>query len=129
LDGFLTALAAGPDGLARDTWLAALLGPAAGDAAAAAPLTVRRNEIAAGLRQNPPACAPRLEDGGAAAWCAGFVAAVRLAPEAWQAMLADREAAALLLPMLLAAGDAADAAAAGLDAAAWARLQEETPEH
>ena len=99
LEGFLTALVAGPADLAPEAWLPAVWGGAAASEEAAA-LAVRHYDyMRLWMQKDPCSFEPIYECGGswtAEAWCAGFMAGVAMAPEAWAPLRAQQPA--LLLP-------------------------------
>ena len=111
LDGFLHALAMGPDTVMPSLWLPKVWGQEAGALLPPADsldevnhwlsLVMRHfNSIVSGLEQSPPRLSPnwpitRYGDGDefddAEAWAYGFVEAVGLSRTAWQALLDDPE--------------------------------------
>lgn len=116
LDGFLAGLAAGPELVPRDEWLAEIWDNEAPDYASAAEQDAveqaifdRYAAIEAGLDATPLSYAAILwqdEAGTTVAedWAAGFMQAVTLRTDAWQPALADEDASALLIPIASLAG-------------------------
>ena len=112
LDGFLTAIVSGPVVLVPSRWLPALWGDfepiwinVADHQKFMALLIQHSNNIAGMLMENPAAFEPlfeerRVEDRWVTIvdeWCEGYMRAVRLAEEEWQA--GGREIADLLTPI------------------------------
>ena len=102
LEGLLTALAVGPADAARcapEAWLPLAWGGAAGSEEAAA-LAVRHHDyMRLWMEKDPGSFEPIYECGGswtAEAWCAGFLAGVALATDAWAPLRARQPA--LLAP-------------------------------
>ncbi|MCO5106665.1 MAG: UPF0149 family protein [Burkholderiaceae bacterium] len=131
LDGFLAALACAPEPATADDFLPVVFGLEDGDggprrgqavsAEVAAELAalVRRHARAVAASLDAGSFAPVLayDDKGApdgSAWAVGFLRAVEMAPESWDAMLAEKEFGDAL--------DAVDALAATLDDEPGARL-------
>jgi uncharacterized protein len=116
LDGFLAGLAAGPDVVPRDEWLAEVWDHEEPDyadeeeqEAVEQALADRYAAIAAGLDANPLAYSAILwqdEAGTTVAedWAAGFMQAVTLRAKEWQPALADEDASMLLIPIASIAG-------------------------
>jgi uncharacterized protein len=130
MDGYVTALAAGPPAVlarlrTRD-WLPAVWG---GDGEGTAPFASGRQRkratvlvlrhlqsIACRLRDAPADWQPVFslaetqgrELADAEDWCIGFLQAVALAPDAWAAVFDDAELAAALRPIVFLGGDEAD---------------------
>jgi uncharacterized protein len=116
LDGFLAGLAAGPETVPRDEWLAEVwdneepdyLDDAEQEAVEQA-IFDRYAAIEAGLDTTPLAYAAILwqdESGTTVAedWAAGFMQAVSLRAKVWQPALADEDASMLLIPIASLAG-------------------------
>lgn len=99
LEGLLTALAIGPTDVAPAAWLPLLWGGAAGNAEAEALALRHDGYMREWMRKDPASFEPIYECGGswtAQAWCAGFLAGVRLQHEAWAPLRASQPA--LLAP-------------------------------
>jgi uncharacterized protein len=99
LEGYLTALVAGPSEPAQEAWLPAVWGGAQGGAEATALVLRHHAYMRTWLAQDPASFEPIYECGGtwtAEAWCDGFLAGVRLNPEAWAPLRASQPA--LLVP-------------------------------
>jgi uncharacterized protein len=105
LEGLLTALVAGPAQLTQPTplppeaWLPLVWGGANGDAQAELLVLRHYAYMREWLQKDPASFEPIYECGGswtAQAWCAGFLAGVQLAPEAWAPLRASQPA--LLAP-------------------------------
>ncbi len=120
LDGFLAALACAPEPVGADDYLPVVFGRERGAVepprGKAPPdelaLLVRRHALAAAAALDAGEFAPVLayDEQGApdgSAWAVGFLRAVEMAPESWDAMLAEKEFGDAL--------DAIDALAATLD--------------
>ena len=119
LDGFLTALAVGPNTLMPDRWLAAVYGETAQDAVKwASPaeaeymlgLILRHmNDITWQLREAPddyePIVFERDDDGKTVAvideWCIGFMEGVQVDKAAWAPLFESHDEKAFLLPIIL----------------------------
>jgi uncharacterized protein len=116
LDGFLAGLAAGPEAVPRDEWLAEVWDNEEPDyadeteqEAVEQAIFDRYDAIEAGLDSNPLAYTAILwqdEAGTTVAedWAAGFMQAVSLRAKAWQPALADEDASMLLIPIASLAG-------------------------
>ena len=116
LDGFLAGLAAGPEVVPSDEWLAEVWDNEEPDYADAAEQEAveqaifnRYAAIEAGLDATPLGYAAILwqdEAGTTVAedWAAGFMQAVTLRANAWQPALADEDASMLLIPIASLAG-------------------------
>ena len=126
LDGFLAALACAPEPVSADEFLPVVFGledddggPQRGTATPAELATlVRRHARAIAASLDAGAFAPVLayDDQGApdgSAWAVGFLRAVEMAPDSWDAMLDEKEFGDAL--------DAAEALAATLDDESGAR--------
>ncbi|GEO82339.1 UPF0149 family protein [Pararhodospirillum oryzae] len=112
LDGFLTALAVGPERVPPAEWLPLLwdgAGPHFSTPAAAGrfveALLARVNAILLGLEDDPDRYMPVLahgDDGALVAddWAEGFLDGMSLRPEAWAPLIADEDAGLLLAPIL-----------------------------
>ena len=122
LDGFLTAVAAGPDLPDPMEWIDAAFayvegeGPASeSDSEALAALIVGRfTEITAGLIAFPPQCAPLLPPSTNASpdpqeWCLGFMEGIRLAGEGWMPLFEVEDMRILVVLIAAAAATEADA--------------------
>ena len=99
LEGLLTALAVGPAELAQETWLPAVWGGASGSGEAEALVLRHRDYMRLWMQKDPGSFEPIYECGGswtAEAWCAGFMAGVQAAADAWAPLRAQQPA--LLLP-------------------------------
>ena len=118
LDGFLTALVAGPVFVHPEIWLPGVWGnkhlvqPAGRDGERALQAIVARyNAISYMLANTPDDWAPifwQHPDGTAIPgdWAAGFLDAIKLSIEAWAPFLADHETARHLSLILVYCGDA-----------------------
>jgi uncharacterized protein len=99
LEGYLTALVAGPTAPAVEAWLPAVWGGAEGNAEASA-LVLRHYEyMRTWLAKDPGSFEPIYECGGswtADAWCDGFMAGIQLDAQAWAPLRASQPA--LLIP-------------------------------
>ncbi|MYM23875.1 UPF0149 family protein [Duganella sp. FT135W] len=99
LEGLLTALAVGPAEVAPEEWLPLVWGGAPGNAEAEALVLRHYAYMQTWMQKDPASFEPIYECGGswtAEAWCAGFVAGVALAGEAWAPLRAQQPA--LLAP-------------------------------
>lgn len=116
LDGFLAGLAAGPEAVSPEEWMAEIWDsedPEYADdderMAVEQAIADRYAAIEAGLDSNPLSYTAILwqdEAGTTVAddWAAGFMQAVSLRAEAWQPALADEDASMLLIPIASLAG-------------------------
>lgn len=116
LDGFLAGLAAGPEIVPRDEWLAEVwdneepdFADEAEQEAVEQAILDRYAAIEAGLDSSPLSYVVILwqdEAGTTVAedWAAGFMQAVTLRAKAWQPALADEDASVLLIPIASLAG-------------------------
>jgi uncharacterized protein len=114
LDGFLTAIVAGPVTYDPLGWVCPLLGVSKdayhhGDTpefAAIAAVAEYHNALSATLSETPDRFAPRFDRSQTGAidvgpWCRGFHAAIQLNPKYWRALLPARRRAHLwLIPIL-----------------------------
>jgi len=149
LDGYLTALLVGPPGLARlksADWLPAVWGGDGADGAPFASNKARKRATTLVLRhlrsidgqlrdlaEHPERWQPVFsvaEDGDeelvdAEDWCAGFLQAVPLAPEAWGALFDDAAFGPALVPLALLGGDEAQLAPADAERLADPRWRDE----
>ena len=149
LDGYLTALLVGPDGLAglkSADWLPAVWGGDGADGAPFASNKARKRATTLVLRhlrsidgqlrdlaEHPERWQPVFsvaEDGDeelvdAEDWCAGFLQAVPLAPEAWGALFDDAALGPALVPLALLGGDEAQLAPADAERLADPRWRDE----
>ena len=99
LEGYLTALVAGPAGPAQQAWLPAVWGGADGNDEAAALVLRHHDYMRTWLAKDPASFEPIYECGGTwtvEAWCEGFLAGIGLAPDAWAPLRASQPA--LLVP-------------------------------
>jgi uncharacterized protein len=113
VDGFLTSLVIGPEVVPPSIWLKAIWGgqgePAFESSALAQrviSLIMRRFNAISRIFNQPPEFAPILYEHEvegtflADAWCWGFLAAIRLAPEMWQPLVEDEDNRLMLLPLI-----------------------------
>jgi len=116
VDGFVTALAIGPETVPIDEWVSGLWGDPAPfrDAAARqraiAALQDRFDDIVQALDGDSDAYVPlfwRTAEGVIVVenWAEGFLEGMRLRFAAWQPMFRDQEAGTFLFPMLIATAD------------------------
>ncbi|NVM77441.1 uncharacterized protein FHW83_003247 [Duganella sp. SG902] len=99
LEGLLTAAVIGPVEAAPEAWLPLVWGGAQGNAEAQALVLRHHAYMQTWMKQDPGSFEPIYECGGswtAEAWCAGFLAGVQLAAEAWAPLRAQQPA--LLVP-------------------------------
>ncbi|MYM37516.1 UPF0149 family protein [Duganella sp. FT94W] len=99
LEGLLTALVAGPVDTTPAAWLPLVWGGESGNAEAEALVLRHHAYMREWLRKDPASFEPIYECGGnwtAEAWCAGFLAGVRLNHDAWAPLRASQPA--LLAP-------------------------------
>jgi uncharacterized protein len=99
LEGFLTAIVAGPNEIAQETWLPKVWGGGDSSEAAAALVLRHYHYMREWMKKDPGSFEPIYECGGAwtaAAWCAGFVEGVQLDADGWAPLRASQPA--LLLP-------------------------------
>jgi uncharacterized protein len=99
LEGYLTALVAGPSAPAEEAWLPAVWGGAEGSVEATALVSRHYAYLRTWLAKDPGSFEPIYECGGtwtADAWCDGFLVGVRLETEAWAPLRASQPA--LLAP-------------------------------
>jgi uncharacterized protein len=118
LDGFLAGVIVGPDMVPPSEFLSVVWGgdePEFEDLAEAetvvGSILGRYNEIADGLAGMPPSYAPvfwldSLGNTIAEDWAVGFMQAVALRPESWEAALLDEDTAIMLIPIGIIAGAA-----------------------
>jgi uncharacterized protein len=126
LDGFLTAIALGPERIPLREWLPAIWRgetPVFDDADEAwsvlSLVVIRYKGIVSSLQSAPEVWAPVYAHGpagevGVSDWAAGFLEGVDMRPGAWSPLFEDREAAVLMLPILLATGERGVAKAMGI---------------
>jgi uncharacterized protein len=106
LDGFLTGIACSPELVPEDEWLDKALGNAA-EAPDAVVFAVREmlQDIVNRIEQNAPLDPLFWEktDGTVIAmdWCEGFMDAVKMRPERWDAFAQTDTGAKLMLPILV----------------------------
>jgi uncharacterized protein len=112
LDGFLTGVVVGPELIPSAEWLPIIWGgdepEFVGVLAAETILGIimaRYNEIIAHLDVGPDSFDPVFWEGPddlviVTDWAAGFLDAVRLRANAWEPVIRDREARALMIPLL-----------------------------
>jgi len=114
LDGFVTAIVAGPTSFNPPDWICPLLGVEFAaftseneETSAICAVALRHNEISNTLSTAPKTFEPmfaRKPDGGidVQSWCNGFFAAIQLRPQAWSPMLnANSAEHRLLRPILI----------------------------
>ena len=113
LDGFLTAIAIGPDLVMPSEWLPMVWGEREPEVsgldelnAVLATMMARYNEILRDLDAEPDRFEPILADGedgalSAVEWAAGFAAAMRMREAQWEPLLRDDEARDLFMPILV----------------------------
>ena len=114
LDGFITAIVAGPTSFNPPDWICRLLGVEFAaftseneETFAICAVALRHNEISNTLSTAPKTFEPmfaRKSDGGfdVQTWCDGFYAAIQLRPQAWSPMLnAGSAEHRLLRPILI----------------------------
>lgn len=116
LDGFLAGVLAGPEMIIPSEFLPVIWGgdqPHFADTVEAetvlGSILGRYNELAEGLAATPPDYAPLFWEDQAGNritedWAVGFMQAVALRPDAWEAALHDEETAILLIPIEIIAG-------------------------
>ena len=116
LDGFLAGVLVGPEMIIPSEFLPVVWGgdqPEFADTAEAetvlGSILGRYNELAEGLAATPPDYAPLFWEDQAGNritedWAVGFMQAVALRPEAWEAALQDEDTAVLLIPIGIIAG-------------------------
>jgi uncharacterized protein len=134
LDGFVTAIAVGPETIVPSEWLPVVWGGekpifAGPDEAhqVTSIIMARYDEIVAGLQEGGGSWTPAFRRTPESElivtdWAAGFLDAVDIRADAWTPLFEDRDAAVLLVPILLAGGEAEIAYDMGLEAtyeAAW----------
>jgi uncharacterized protein len=127
LDGFLTAIAIGPELIMPSEWLPLIWGgeeptfDGFDEAQEILSLIMARyNEIISTLQGNAEDWDPIFWEvpGGeviASDWAAGFMNAVRLRADAWEPLIEDREAGALMVPIIFAGSETDLAEEMGLD--------------
>lgn len=125
LDGFLTAIAIGPELIKPSEWLPVVWGDEEPEFAtveeAQAILSLimaRYNEILQELTTDPETFEPIFwagddEEPVVTDWAAGFLEAVRIRPEAWQKLTDDPDAGGLFAALLLIGSDLDDMAVKG----------------
>ncbi len=125
LDGFLTAIAIGPELIKPSDWMPVIWGD--GEPAfetveeAQAILSIimaRYNEILSSLATDPDSFEPVFwagedEEPIVTDWAAGFLEAVRLRPEAWEKLTEDPEAGGLFAAILMLGSDLDELAVEG----------------
>lgn len=127
LDGFLTAIAIGPEMIMPSEWLPVIWGgeePAFEDLGEAqrilSLIMARYNEIISTLDADAEDWEPVFWEGPEGEvivtdWAAGFMDAVRLRAHAWQPLIEDREAGSLMMPIVFAGSEQDLADEMGLD--------------
>ena len=117
LDGFLTAVAAGPEPIPPTEWLEMIWGEAGPPFANAAEeeeierlILARQDQIWRDLSGDPPQCTPiywLTEDDQEIAfdWAEGFMVGVYLRAEAWMPLIGDETHAEMLGPILFLCED------------------------
>ena len=140
LDGYLTAIAIGPELIMPSVWLPEVWGGGSPNFAdldeanrVIGAMMARYNAILLGLDDDPPRCEPIFEadeEGRVVPdrWAEGFVAGLALGGESWSAILEDEMGYALTLPILGICVDDAGRSRLDLDAAMVAQLAENAPE-
>jgi uncharacterized protein len=143
LDGYVTAIVAGPVSISPLDWICPLLAIDADafnhggtpEFAAISAVVRRHNDISNTLSTAPQLFKPiyRSKPGGGAdvrPWCQGFYAAMKLRLLAWSPLLSlDNPNYHLLLPVLLfCADDNGRAVVPGTDAAVVKRLRHQAPD-
>jgi uncharacterized protein len=113
LDGFLTGIAVGPEPIPPSEWMSRVWGgeePVFNSPDQASlilgSIVGRYSEIIAHLEAGPDSFDPLFEEGFMGQlivtdWAAGFMDAVMLRPQAWEALIRDDEMAAVFWPVLL----------------------------
>ncbi len=113
LDGFLTAIATGPELIKPSEWLPVIWGDGEPEFESLdearrilGTIMLRYNEILRLLRADPGSYEPifwQTEDGAAVAsdWAEGFMDGVRLRPAAWEPLLASEETTSLIAPIVV----------------------------
>lgn len=106
VDGFLAAVAIGPESVMPSEWLPVICDPAvlSSQKAAVGVVMERYNEIVRQLQHEPAAYVPFLgEPPGserlASHWAGGFMTGVALRPNAWRSLLESGDDSMLLLPI------------------------------
>lgn len=140
LDGFLTAIAIGPERIAPDEWLPAIWGGEealfADEAEAKAvygAILGRYNQIIRSLEdgaRDPDPIFWKNRDGEPIAgdWAEGFLDAMRLRFEAWQPLFDDQDASDALLPILGLCSDENGESLLGFDEKTDDKLAADAPE-
>jgi uncharacterized protein len=120
LDGFLTGIAVGPEFILPCEWLPIIWGIDEPDFASIdeavnilATIVSRYVEIVAHLDTDPDLFDPVFLEGPggeiiADDWAAGFLNAVKLRTMAWEPLVADQQAQALIIPLLILGTEAED---------------------
>jgi len=129
LDGFLTAIAIGPETIMPSEWLPVIWGGEDSifddldEAWSVSSLIVARyNDIISSLQIGPEEWASLFWEPAAgevivADWAAGFLAALEMIPDAWSPLFEHHEVAVLTVPILLAGGEQDAAEAIGIEPA------------
>lgn len=108
LDGFLHGIACSPVLISSEEWMRSALGASMEDVPEWVPEAIasRYMKICDGLMMEPAEVEPifwQAREGHVIAmdWCEGFMAAVRLRPHHWQALMETEEGAELMFPILV----------------------------
>jgi uncharacterized protein len=140
LDGFLTAIAIGPELVMPSEWLPVIWGGEepefADDAeiqAVLGAILARFNEILRGLDQDPPVCEPIFWETPegieiAGDWAEGFVDGVRLRIDAWEPIFTDHSVNEMMLPILALCSDPDGESLLGIDGEAEEFLAAAVPD-
>ena len=125
LDGFLTAIAVGPERLKPSDWLPVVWGDGEPEfetpeeaSAILAIMIARHDEILNQLDTDPDSFEPIFWSGEEdeviiTDWAAGFLEAFKLRPEAWEILTEDPEAGSLFAAILLIGSDLDERAVEG----------------
>lgn len=118
LDGFLTGIVVGPELILPSEWLPVTWGGKEPEfqtetekRTVLGTIMGRYNEIAACLSDDPDGLDPIFWEGPegeviASDWAGGFLDAVAMRPEAWEALIRHRRSRMMMMPFLLLNGDA-----------------------
>ena len=138
LDGFLTAIAIGPELVMPSEWMPVIWG-------GEAPVFADEDEMKAvlgGVMSRFNEIIHEVEDGTfepilwetadhvviASDWAEGFMLAIELRPEAWKPLVAAKNDGYLLFPIVALCGDEQGGSLLGLDAEAEDEVAKEAPE-